>query len=110
MYTYKSIDLNITKDDISIITSQVKSVSSDKWFFDEYRKGEILTLLDKNFNWSNYEICSHFKKVYNEKINLYLHHKSKIHILKTKKGGHILHTLIVNKMKYQSFIKNLDLH
>ena len=52
MYTYKGIDLNITKDDISIITSQVKSVSSDKWFFDEYRNCEILTLLDKNFNWS----------------------------------------------------------
>ena len=69
MYTYKAIDLNITKDDISIITSQVKSVSSDKWFFDKYRNCEILTLLDKDFNWSEAgETCSHFKKVYNEKI------------------------------------------
>ena len=36
MYTYKAIDLNITKEDISLITDQVKSVSSDEWFFDEH--------------------------------------------------------------------------
>ena len=69
MYTYKAIDLNITKEDISLITDQVKSVSSDKWFFDEYRNCEILTLLGKDFEWSESgKICSHFIKVYNEKI------------------------------------------
>ena len=90
MYTYKAIDLNITKEDISLITDQVKSVSSDEWFFDEYRNCEILTLLGKDFEWSESgKICSHFIKVYNEKIKPILTSKGKIHILKTKKGGHI---------------------
>ena len=90
MYTYKAIDLNITKEDISLITDQVKSVSSDEWFFDEYRNCEILTLLGKDFEWSEPgKICSHFIKVYNEKIKPILTSKGKIHILKTKKGGHI---------------------
>ena len=44
MFTYKAIDLNITKEDRDIITEQVKSLSDEHWHFDSYRNCDILRL------------------------------------------------------------------
>ena len=49
MFTYKAIDLNITKEDINLIATEIKSVSSG-WYFNEYRNCEILSIYDKNLN------------------------------------------------------------
>ena len=89
MFTYKAIDLNITKEDINLIATEIKSVSSG-WYFNEYRNCEILSIYDKNFEWTKEgETCKHLIKVYEEKIKPIMSNKGKIHILKTKKGNHI---------------------
>ena len=89
MFTYKAIDLNITKEDINLIATEIKSVSSG-WYFNEYRNCEILSIYDKNFEWTKEgKTCKHLIKVYEEKIKPIMSNKGKIHILKTKKGNHI---------------------
>ena len=89
MFTYKAIDLNITKEDIKLIATEIKSVSSG-WYFNEYRNCEILSIYDKNFEWTKArKTCKHLIKVYEEKIKPIMSSKGKIHILKTKKGNHI---------------------
>ena len=102
MFTYKAIDLNITKEDRDIITEQVKSLSDEHWHFDSYRNCDILNLfngggkteraLNKQgeFKWTKAgELCPHLIKVYNEKIKYILTKEGKIHILRTPKDNHI---------------------
>ena len=51
MFTYKAIDLNITKEDIDLITKEIKSISSG-WYWNEYRNCEILSIFDEDFKWT----------------------------------------------------------
>ena len=90
MFTYKAIDLNITKDDIDLITKEIKSIPEKHWFFNEYRNCDIVRLYDKNFIWTEAgKLCSHLINVYNKKIKPNLSKKGKIHILRTRKGNSI---------------------
>ena len=85
MFTYKAIDLNITKDDIDLITKEIKSIPEKHWFFNEYRNCDIVRLYDKNFIWTEAgKLCSHLIDVYIKKIKPNLSKKGKIHILRTR--------------------------
>ena len=102
MFTYKAIDLNITKEDIEIISEQVKSLTDEHWHFNSYRSCDILNLYNAGgkteagfnkqgeFKWTKAgELCPHLIKVYNEKIKPILTKEGKIHILRTRKACYI---------------------
>ena len=102
MFTYKAIDLNITKEDVEIISKQVKSLTDEHWHFNSYRNCDILNLYNAGgkteagfnkqgeFKWTKAgELCPHLIKVYNEKIKPIFTKEGKIHILRTQKGGYI---------------------
>ena len=109
MFTYKAIDLNITKEDIEIITKEIKSISSG-WYFNEYRNCDILSIYDKNFKWTKEgKMCNHLIKVYEEKIKPIMTEKGKIHILKTKKGNNIPTHIDCHQIEIPEFHQKLRL-
>ena len=101
MFTHKAIDLNITKEDIEIITEQVQSLSDKYWHFNNYRNCHIVNLYNEGgkievgrqkgkFKWTEAgELCPHLIKVYNEKIKSIFTKEGRIHILRTQHGNHI---------------------
>ena len=102
MFTYKAIDLSITKEDIEIISEQVKSLADEHWHFNSYRSCDILNLYNAGgkteagfnkqgeFKWTKAgELCPHLIKVYDEKIKPIFTKEGKIHILRTRKGNNI---------------------
>jgi hypothetical protein len=89
-FTYQAIDLNITAEDIDTMAAEILAVPESAWIFNEYRNCDILSIYDKDFNWTAAgNACTHLKHVYTTKIKPIMSAKGKIHILKTKEGDHI---------------------
>ena len=110
MFTYKAIDLNITKEDIDLITKEIKSISASAWHWNEYRNCEIILILDKDFKWTKEgKTCTHLIKVFKDKIKPIMSSEGKINILKTKKGNHVSTHIDCKQIQIPEFHQKLRL-